>query len=72
MWNRGIRCDSHLTDKGNGRLTDRQYAKNVYTVMEVVLVMVNVDAEVARSAYIVRTEQVTDKERSTNVHVTDV
>ena len=38
--------------KCNGRRTDRINAKNVYPVMEVVLLAVNVDAEVVRSAYV--------------------
>ena len=43
-------CCHTLTDKGNGRQTDRKKAKDVYPVMEVVLVAVNVHAEVVRSA----------------------
>ena len=71
LWLKGQRstlwCCHTLTDKGNGRQTDR---KNAYPVMEVVSVAVNVDAEVVSER--IRTEQVTKKERSTNVRVTDV
>ena len=44
---------SHINaDKGNGRRTDIKIANTVYSVMEVVSVAVNVDAEVVRSAYV--------------------
>ena len=46
------RAVTHLTDKDNERRTDRINANNVYPVMEVVLVTANVEAEVARSAYV--------------------
>ena len=45
-------CFHTLTDKGNGRRTDRKNVKNVYPVMEVVSMAVNVDAEVIRSTYV--------------------
>ena len=44
---------------------DRKFAKNVYPVMEVVSVAVNVDAEVVRSAYV-------PNKRPTNLRVADV
>ena len=49
---RALWCCHILTDKGNGRQTDRKSAKNVYPVMEVVSVAVKIIAEVARSTYV--------------------
>ena len=45
-----LRCCHILTDKGNGRRTDRKNAKNVYPVVKVVSVAMNVVAEGVRSA----------------------
>ena len=57
---------SHINGKGSGRRTDRKNAKNVYPVMEVV------ECRRGSRKERIRTEQVTDKERSTNVRVADV
>ena len=55
-----------LTDKGNGRGTNRKNAKNVNPVIKVVSVAMGIFAERETHDYRICNGQVMDQERSTN------